>query len=103
MLKLSVWLLRHTVSCVLSNCYRLWYSVSGSRVVPAYTYNKNFMGELLWAELTLVRGKPRVVQGLWLQVEGSLGVPDCRALSCKKANDSLGALQSNRAAFEVGA
>ena len=26
---------------------------------------------LLWVELTLVRGKPLVVQGLWLQVEGS--------------------------------
>ena len=31
----------------------------------------------------------------------SLWVPDCRALICKKANDSLGALQSNSAAFEV--
>ena len=31
----------------------------------------------------------------------SLGVPDCRALICKKADDSLGALQSNSAAFEV--
>ena len=34
-------------------------------------------------------------------VSRSLGVADCRALIGKKANDSLGALQSNSAAFEV--
>ena len=36
-----------------------------------------------------------------LAVKPSLGVSDCRALIGKKANDSLGALQSNCAAFEV--
>ena len=38
---------------------------------------------------------------VWGCESRSLGVPDCRALIYKTANDSLSALQSNHAAFEV--
>ena len=66
----------HTVSCVLSNCYRVGYSVSGSRVVPpccVYVQLGSFMGELSGGAYSSARGKPLVVQGLsnWFQVKGS--------------------------------
>ena len=70
-LKLSVWLVTNGILyhafCQIVTGYGTQSLGLELCLLAAYstrTYNKKLY-DLLWAELTLVRGKPLVVQGLW--------------------------------------